>query len=76
MSHRAAGISLVGFAVFLFGMTYLSAALFGALDGPRYWPGDVFGWPMGLAFILLALGVAYLVWAEIQQIRGSGANIN
>lgn len=68
MSKRTAGIALLGISAFLFSMRYLSAALFGGLAEPRYWPGDELLFPVWLGFGSLGLGAAYLVWAEAEEL--------
>ena len=68
MSKRSAGIALFGISAFLFSIRYLSAALFGALAEPRYWPGDELLFPVWLGFGSLGLGAVYLVWAELEEV--------
>ena len=67
MSRRSAALAFFGISALLFSMRYLSAALFGALAEPRYWPGNELMFPVWLGFGSLALGVIYLVWAEAEE---------
>ena len=71
MSKRSAAISLFAIGALLLSARYLSAALFGALSEPRYWPSDIteLELPVYLGFGALALGAIYLVWGEIEEYR-------
>ena len=72
MNHRGAGVAFCSISAFLFGVRYISAAIFGS--GVSSW--DVFLFRAMLEYvgngltvasiISLLIGVAYLVCAEIK----------
>ena len=79
MSRRAAGIVLVSCAALMQAARYLTAAVFGS---------NVVSWDKGLfqamlkyvgsgltvwSLVLLAAGVGYLVWAELEAARSRQA---
>ncbi len=71
MSRRAAGVAFCGIAAFLFSTRYLAAAIFFPDTGE--WNREIFGrflsytdpLPWFLSGIALLVGLAYLIWAEI-----------
>lgn len=72
MNRRAAGVSFCAIAAFLFAARYITAAIFGS--GASSWSDDLFTAIMsyvggGLTLfsgISLAVGVAYLILAELR----------
>ncbi|KJS03722.1 MAG: DNA helicase [Peptococcaceae bacterium BRH_c4a] len=76
MSRRTVGVTLISIAAFLYGVRYLSAAIFGS--GVSSWNRDLFesmleyvGHGLSIwAVVALVVGVAYLVWAEVSHRRG------
>ncbi len=82
MSRRATGVGFRASAAFLFGVRYLTAAVLYAGFNPReissttlaQFLDDVGARPLTLSVIALAVGVAYLVWAAVDERRGRGAD--
>lgn len=76
MNHRGAGVAFCGIAALLRVSWYLSAAVFGS--GVSTWNKELFqamlqymGNELRYASIMsLAMGIGYLVFAEISQMRG------
>ncbi|WP_179283004.1 MULTISPECIES: hypothetical protein [Paenibacillus] len=72
MSRRTTGTLLLVIAAFLFGVRYLSAAIFGS--GIASWNSDLFQEmlnyvgtaPRNWSMVALILGVFYLIWAEYE----------
>jgi len=75
MSRRAAGMVFISIAAFLYGVKYLSAAIFGS-SAPS-WNEDLFeglldyvgNGPIVLSVISLLIGIIYLIFAEIEDKR-------
>lgn len=73
MSKRSAGVILISISAFLFGIRYISAAIFGS--NVSSWDEMLFSnmlsyvgsAPLRLSVCSLILGVIYLVWAEIEE---------
>ncbi|WP_177185644.1 MULTISPECIES: hypothetical protein [Paenibacillus] len=74
MSRRTTGTLLLVIAAFLYGVRYLSAAIFGS--GVTSWNSDLFQGmlnyigtaPQSWSIAALILGLFYLVWAEYEAI--------
>lgn len=75
MKRRTTGTILLLVAAFLYGIRYLSAAIFGS--NVNSWNGELFKsmlsyigkGPTNLSILALILGLIYLVWAEIEEIN-------
>lgn len=75
MNKRAAGISLIAIAAFLYSVRYISAAIWGS--GTNTWNSDLFDTflnsvgqaPLYLSWISLAAGILYLYHAEAEEKR-------
>ncbi|WCT57138.1 hypothetical protein PQ456_06385 [Paenibacillus kyungheensis] len=75
MNKRAAGISLIAIAAFLYSVKYMSAAIWGS--GTTTWNSELFDTfsnsvgqaPLYLSWISLAAGILYLYHAEAEQKR-------
>jgi mannose/fructose/N-acetylgalactosamine-specific phosphotransferase system component IIC len=75
VSRRGAGAAFIGFATFLFSTRFIAAALYSG-GGPS-WSSELFASMLqyvdrGLttaSVICVAVGAAYLLWAEIADIR-------
>lgn len=73
MSRRATGAVFIAISAFLYGIRYIAAALFGSTT--TNWNEEMFNillTSVGTrfnSFSLLALlvGIAYLIWAEIEE---------
>ena len=73
MSHRAAGVSFIAIAAFLYAARYVAAALYGS--GMPGWSGSLFrdllgyvgNGPTMFAALALLIGIAYLVRAEFEK---------
>ncbi len=68
MSIRATGVVMIATAAFLMSMSYLAGAVFGNIfvgPGQRFWPDEIIKPPVILSWLLLALGVFYLIRAEL-----------
>lgn len=73
MNKRAAGISLIAIAAFLYGVKYMSAAIWGS--GTNTWNSDLFNnflnsvgqAPLYFSWIALAAGIVYLYQAEVED---------
>jgi len=83
MGRRTAGVVFIGIAAFLYGVKYLSAAIFGS--NVSSWNGDLFerlldyvgNGPIVWSVISLVIGIFYLIYAEFEDKRiasGSGRN--
>ncbi|MFD0712822.1 hypothetical protein [Paenibacillus sp. GCM10027626] len=78
MSKRATGVVFICIAAFLYGMRYVSAAIFGS--NVTSWSAELFDSLLsyignGLliwSIISLAAGVIYLLWAEQDKKQGKG----
>lgn len=74
MSRRTAGVVLVGCAALLQAARYLAAATFGS--NVAGWDADLFQAMLeyigsGLSvwiWVLLAVGIGYLIWAEVEAV--------
>jgi len=74
MSRRAAGVVLVGCAALLEAARYLSAAIYGS--NMISWNADLFqamlqyvgNGLMVWSLVLLAVGIGYLIWAEVETV--------
>ncbi|MEC0126570.1 hypothetical protein [Paenibacillus pabuli] len=72
MSRRTTGTLLLVIAAFLYGVRYVSAAIFGS--GVTSWDSDLFQGmlnyvgtaPQSWSIAALILGLFYLVWAEYE----------
>jgi hypothetical protein len=72
MSRRTTGVIFICLAAFLFGVRYLSAAIFAS--NVNSWSSDLFNAmldyvgpaPTTLSIIALVVGIIYLLWAEIE----------
>lgn len=72
MSRRTTGTLLLVIAAFLYGVRYLSAAIFGS--GVTSWDSDLFQGmlnyigtaPRNWSVCALILGLFYLIWAEYE----------
>lgn len=72
MSRRTTGTLLLVIAAFLFGVRYLSAAIFGS--GIASWSSDLFQEmlnyvgtaPRNWSIVAIILGLFYLIWAEYE----------
>lgn len=63
MSRRGTGLGFISIAAFLYSTRFIAAAIFGS---------DIQSWDANLltvSMISLIVGIAYLVWAEITDIR-------
>jgi len=75
MKRRTTGTIFLVIAAFLYGIRYLSAAIYGS--NVSSWSADLFKsmlsyigeGPNILSILALILGVIYLVWAEIEELR-------
>jgi hypothetical protein len=75
MNRRAAGVVFIAIAAFLFASRYIAAAIFGS--NLASWSRELFeamlinvgDAPTQLAAISLAIGIVYLVWAELADLR-------
>lgn len=75
MNKRAAGISLIAIAAFLYGVRYISAAIWGSTT--TSWSIDLFDnllnnvglAPLYFSWIALAAGILYLYHAEAEEKR-------
>lgn len=80
MKRRTTGTILLLVAAFLYGIRYLSAAIFGS--NVNSWNGNLFDsmlsyigkGPVILSVLALILGLIYLVWAEIEELRNNNLN--
>lgn len=71
MNRRGAGVVFIAIASFLYGVRYLSAAIFGS--GINSWNRDLFdsmlqyvGTTLNIfAVISLVAGLIYLIWSEV-----------
>ena len=61
MTRRSTGLAFFALATFLFAARLIAGALNGGFEGAAF---AFAGW---LAFIHLALGGLYLVWAELEE---------
>lgn len=76
MSRRATGTAFIAISAFLFGIRFIAAAIYS--QGLTSWDARMFSSflnyvDQGLtttSLISLALGAAYLVWAELGDIFG------
>lgn len=72
MSRRTTGTLLLVIAAFLYGVRYLTAAIFGS--GVASWSSDLFQEmlnyvgtaPRNWSMVALILGLFYLIWAEYE----------
>lgn len=79
MNKRAAGISLIAIAAFLYGVKYMSAAIWGS--GTNTWNSDLFNTfsnsvgqaPLYFSWIALAAGILYIYHAEAEEKRNLNA---
>ncbi len=77
MSRQAIGICLLAVSAFLFGVKYLTAAVFSvgrALQGVGAtqlsdWFSNIGILPTALAAISMCVGLGFLVWGEITRPR-------
>jgi len=77
MNKRGAGVSFIFIAALLYCTQYLTAAFFGS--GVMSWSEDLFGRMLvyvgtslsDWSLVALVVGIAYLVWAELESIRES-----
>lgn len=75
MSRRGTGLGFISIAAFLYSTRFIAAAIFGS--GVQSWDTDLFSAMLGyvdqglstVSVISLIAGIAYLVWAEIADIR-------
>jgi hypothetical protein len=75
MRRRTTGVSFVAISAFLFATRFLTAAIWGS--GVQSWNADLFSSMLeyvdqGLSvwsLVALVIGLVYLVWAEIDNIR-------
>ena len=75
VSRRATGVVFCFIAALLYATRYLAAAIFGS--GVSTWNSELFGSmldyvgsePATLATLALVVGIAYLVWGEIETWR-------
>lgn len=75
MSRRGAGIALIAIASFLYGVRYISAALFGS--GINTWNSENFNAMLQYvgsnlnyaAVIALVVGIGYIIWGELSDRR-------
>lgn len=73
MNKRAAGISLIAIAAFLYSVRYIGAVIWGA--GTTSWSSDLFAnlinntsvAPLYFSWIALAAGIVYLYQAETEE---------
>lgn len=73
MSRRTTGTLLLLIAAFLYGIRYLSAAIFAS--NVSSWDSDLFHSmldyvgtaPRNLSIIALVVGIVYLIWAEYES---------
>ena len=80
MNKRGAGVSFCGIAAFLFAARYIAAAIFGS--GVSSWNTALFDAMLSytgntlvvLSLISLAVGVVYLVLAEVRKPNASENN--
>ena len=76
MSRRTTGVSFIAISAFLYGIRFIAAAIYS--EGLTSWDAVMFKTflnyvDQGLtttSVIALALGAAYLVWAELGAITG------
>ncbi len=82
MQRRTAGVVFIGFAVALYGIRYLSAAIYGS--NAQSWGGYLFRdllnavgrGPLVLSILSLAVGVVYLLYAEFgDSMKGATGRI-
>jgi hypothetical protein len=75
MSRRGVGVVFIAIAAFFFGIRFLAAAIFGS--NVSTWNGELFQALLqyvdqGLtpvSVVSLFLGVVYLVWAELSELK-------
>ncbi|MCG7379112.1 hypothetical protein MH215_19030 [Paenibacillus sp. ACRSA] len=75
MSRRTTGTLLLLIAAFLYGIRYLSAAIFAS--NVSSWDSDLFHSmldyvgtaPRNLSIIALVVGIFYLLWAEYESLN-------
>lgn len=80
MNRRTTGIFLLMISAFLYGVRYLSAAIFGS--NVSSWNSDLFNamlnyvgnGPKNLSIIALIVGLIYLIWAEIEALNNKTQN--
>lgn len=81
MSRRAAGVTLISIAAFLYAIRMLSAAIFGS--NVTSWNADLYRSMLsyvtqsGLCLIILTAfvtGCLYILWAEISEMRQSNSS--
>jgi hypothetical protein len=74
MNRRAVGVTLIGIAAFLYGVRYLTAAIF-ATNAPG-WNRDLFQsmlesvgkGPVAASTVALIAGIGYLLFAEFESV--------
>lgn len=75
ISRRTTGTILLLISAFMYGIRYLSAAIFGS--GVSSWSRDLFDamldyvgdGPKNLSILALIAGIIYLIWAETEGIN-------
>ncbi len=75
MSRRGVGVTFISIAAFLYGMRYLSAAIFGS--GVKSWDKNLFNSMLDYvgpnltiwAIVALVVGIIYLIWGEMNSRR-------
>lgn len=81
MARRITGLVFISLAALLYATRFIVAAIFG--QGVASWNADLFRGMLqyvdqGLTpawVIALVVGLVYLLWAEIQALRGAGSAI-
>ncbi len=74
MNRRAVGVALIGIAAFLYGVKYVTAAIF-ATNAPG-WNSDLFrsmmenvgSGPTAASAVALIAGIGYLLFAEFESL--------
>ncbi|MCX7570290.1 hypothetical protein OS242_09975 [Tumebacillus sp. DT12] len=73
MTRRSAGVAFIGFAIWLFGIRYVAAAIYGAgISVDNEYSKETFArflsyigdLPLTLSIVSLVIGLLYLLWAE------------